>query len=193
MSHRLHGHAIVSADDRIADAEGRFSDALRCEADWVRFQAALDRTALSLIGRASHEAAPNVKGRLRLIVSRQVRGLVRRADGWWWNPADLSLAEALARVLPEGGDVGVPGGQAVYDLVGAAGFATFHLARARRVGLPGGRGLFAACEQGVPAEEVLSAGGLVADPPVLLDAAAEVELTVWRRPDPPASARPPAS
>lgn len=184
MPHHLHGHAIVSADDRIADAERRFPDALRCEADWVRFQAALDRTALSLIGRGSHEAAPNVKGRLRLIVSRGVRGLVRRADGWWWNPADLPLAEALARVLPDGGDVGVPGGQAVFDTVGAARFATFHLSRAGRVRLPGGRGLFAACEAGVPAEAVLSAGGLVPDPPVVLDAEAEVELTVWRRPEP---------
>ena len=181
--HRLIGHAIVSADDRIADASGRIPEELHNEADWALFQAALDRAALTLIGRASHEATPNRKNRRRLIVSGGVRGLEDRADGLWLNPADLPLIVALYRILPDGGEVAVVGGQRVFDLVGAAGFDSFHLARARRVRLPDGRGLFAACERGVPAESILLAGGLVADGETLLDPEAEVTLTIWRRAD----------
>ncbi len=110
--HRLIGHAIVSADDRIADASGRIPEELHNEADWALFQAALDRAALTLIGRASHEATPNCKNRRRLIVSGCARGLEERADGLWLNPADLPLVAALYRILPDGGEVAVVGGQA---------------------------------------------------------------------------------
>lgn len=180
--HVLIAHAIVSDDDRIADADGQFPQALRNEADWTAFQAALDAADLTLLGRASHDAAPNVRGRLRLIVSGRGRGLARDGEGWWLNPADVPLAAALEEILPGGGRVAVPGGQAVFDLVGAAGFDAFHLARRRGVTLPGGRGLFAAVERGVPAEAVLSAGGLVPEPAEMLDPAAGVSLTRWRRP-----------
>jgi hypothetical protein len=67
--HRLHGYAIISDDDCIADAYGQFPDALRNEADWDYFQAQLDRADLILLGRRSHEAAPNAKRRLRMIMS----------------------------------------------------------------------------------------------------------------------------
>ena len=182
MSHRLIAHAIVSDDDCIADSEGRFPEALRNDADWRQFQAALDRAPLTLIGRASHEAAPNVKRRRRLILSHRVRGLAEDGEGCWFNPADVPLAAALDRLLPDGGEVAVPGGQAVFDLVGPAGFAEFHLARAHGVRLPGGRGLFAACEAGTPAGDMLSGGGLVPGPSEMIDPAARVSLTIWRRP-----------
>jgi hypothetical protein len=180
--HRLIGHAITSADDRIADASGRMPETLRNEADWALFQAALDRAALTLIGRASHAATSNRKRRRRLIVSGSASGLEQRADGMWLNPADVSVGEALGRVLPDGGEVAVVGGQGVFELVGAAGFTAFHLARARQVRLPGGRGLFAACEHGVLAASVLSGFGLIADDDALLDPEAEVTLTIWRQP-----------
>jgi hypothetical protein len=180
-THRLIGYAIVSADDRIADADGRFPEALRNDADWAHFQAGLDAAALTLLGRRSHEASPNVKGRRRLVMSRSSAGLEERADGWWWNPEVVTLGEALGSLLPDGGSVAVPGGRDVFDLVGAAGFSAFHLARATRVTLPGGRGLFAACESGTPAETVLAAGGLRAGPTRVLDEAAGVTLTVWQR------------
>lgn len=179
--HRLIAHAIVSADDRIADADGRYPDALRNEADWALFQAALDAADLSLLGRASHEAAPNVRGRLRLILSRRVTGLSRDAEGWWLNPAHMPLDAAMSEILPAGGVVAVPGGQAVFDLVGAARFDAFHLACAPHVRLPGGRGLFAACERGVPAADILRAGGLVSGQERVIDATAGVGLTVWQR------------
>ena len=180
--HLLIAHAIVSDDDRIADADGHFPEALRNEADWQRFQAGLDAADLTLLGRLSHDAAPNVRRRLRLIVSRRGRGLARDGEGWWLNPADVRLSDVLAQILPDGGTIAVPGGQPVFDLVGAAGFDAFHLARRRGVRLPGGRGLFAAVERGVPAEAILSDGGLVPDPAEVLDHAAGVSLTRWRRP-----------
>ncbi|HEY8381053.1 MAG TPA: hypothetical protein VIL09_02775 [Microvirga sp.] len=177
------GYAIVSRDDRIADASGRFPDGLRNEADWLYFQEGLDRTALTLLGRASHEASPNAKNRRRLVMSRKVAGVVRQPDGsWWWNPADAPLADALALAAPEGGTIAVPGGRDMFDHIGPGGFTTFHLARAHGCILPGGRGLFAPCEQGVPAERLLSEdGGLTPDGPAWLDETAQVSLTVWKR------------
>ena len=177
----LHGYAIVSDDDRITDAEGRFPEVLRNDADWDYFQAGLDRAALTLLGRRSHEASPNEKSRLRLVMSRSAQALERRPDAWWWNPAGLPLAEALRIVAPGGGAVAVPGGQEVFDHVGAARFSTFHLARAHGRRLPGGRGLFADCEKGVTADAVLASGGLTPGPMVWLDEPARVSLIVWTK------------
>lgn len=179
--HCLVGHAIVSADDRIADAEGRFPDSLKNERDWTLFQAALDRADLSLIGRTSHEAAPNVKGRRRLVVSSTASGLERRPDAWWLNPEELPLREALMQLLPQGGEVSVPGGRGVFDLSLAFGFHAFYLVRAP-VRLPGGRGLFAACEAGTRAEDVLAHAGLVPAAQETIDPAAGVTRTIWSRP-----------
>jgi hypothetical protein len=156
-------------------------EALRNDADWAIFQAALDRAAVTLLGRASHAATPNHKGRRRLVISGGADGLERRPDGWWLDPARMPLFEALGRVAPQGGEVAVVGGQGVFELALAEGLAEFHLARARRVRLPQGRGVFAACEQGTPAEAVLDGRGFVVDSKTLLDAEADVTLTIWRR------------
>lgn len=180
--HRLHGYAIISDDDRIADADGRFPEALRNQADWDYFQAHLDLADLALIGRRSHETSPNLKRRRRIIMSRSVAGLERREDEIWWNPKGLVLRAALAAVMPSGGNIAVPGGQEVFDHILVAGFTTFHLARAHGQRLPRGRGLFRACESGIPADDILSARGLVSDAPLWLDERSQVSLTVWRRP-----------
>lgn len=177
---QIHGYAIVSDDDRIADAEGAMPAALRNEADWAYFQAELDRADLVAIGRASHEATPNVKRRRRLVLSRSARGLERRADAWWWNPEALPWPEVVAELLPGGGRVGVPGGQAAFEVFLKLGFAAFHLSRAGGVALPGGRGLFATCEAGDSAERVLGAAGLRAGERIAIDASAGVTLTLWR-------------
>lgn len=181
-SHFLHGYVVTSRDDRLADAAGRFPEALRNEADWAYFQAGLDRTRATLLGRLSHEASPNVRGRLRIVVSGSARGIERREDAWWWSPADLPLEEALATAVPGGGDIGVPGGRGVFDLLGPARFTTFHLARAEDVSIPDGRGVFGACEAGTSAREILVGGGLVAGPTRWLDQPARVSLTVFARP-----------
>jgi hypothetical protein len=182
----FHGHAIVSADDMIADASGATPASLRNEADWARFQAALDRAAVTVLGRLGHEANPNLKGRNRLILSSSARGVERRLDAWWWNPAEATLAEALASAAPGGGIVAVPGGRRVFDLFLATGFDEFHLARAAGVHLPEGIPIFSAVREGRSADAVLAAHGLRPEPPTMLDAEAGVSLTVWRRPASPA-------
>lgn len=179
--HRLEGHAIVSADDMIADAAGSKPRALDHPADWARFQAALDEAVLVILGRRSHEASPDRHGRRRLVMSRSVAGLERRDDGWWWNPAGASLEEALQAAAPEGGTVAIPGGRLAFDYFLDAGFDAFHLTRNAGVTLPGGVPLFTACEDGTRAEAVLDRAGLSPVAIEVLDAAAGVTVTEWRR------------
>jgi hypothetical protein len=181
--YRIHGHAIVSQDDCIADAEGRVPPALHNDADWERFQAALDRAAVTVLGRLSHESNPNFKDRTRIIVSGTAKGVERRGDAWWWNPAEAPLADALAAAAPGGGIVAVPGGRAVFDLFLAIGFDEFHLARATRVHLGDGTPVFTECRSGLSADEVLLRHGLAANPPEQLDPLAGVTLTLFARLD----------
>lgn len=177
----IHGYAIVSDDDRIADANGQMPDVLRNDADWAYFQAGLDQSLVTVLGRLGHEANPNPRKRLRLIVSSASRDLERRDDGWWWNPNRLPWHQAIRTVLPGGGRVAVPGGRRVFDLFLDIGYDAFHLARAQGARLPNGVALFSECDQGRSAEAVLSSRGLSAGPRQILDPAAPVSLTVWRR------------
>ncbi len=176
---RFHGHAIVSADDRIADLTGETPASLRNEADWARFQAALDASALTVLGRLGHEANSNRRGRNRLVLSSSVPGVERRDDAWWWNPAGASLGEALQAAAPEGGIVAVPGGMRVFDLFLAVGYDAFDLARAEDVLVPDGTPIFSAVRVGVSAEAVLAGHGLVPVERTMLDPAARVSLTLW--------------
>jgi hypothetical protein len=180
--YRIHGHAIVSRDDCIADAEGRTPPVLRNDADWQRFQAALDVAAVTVLGRLSHESNPNFKERRRIVVSGKAKGIERRADAWWWNPADAPVLAALAAAAPGGGIVAVPGGRAVFDLFLALGFDEFHLARATRVRLGSGTLVFSECNSGLSADAVLARHGLVAGSTEQLDRAAGVTLTLFSRP-----------
>jgi len=176
----IHGHAIVSADDRIAGPDGRTPENLRNEADWARFQAALDEAAVTVLGRLGHQANPNLKRRNRLVLSSSARGIERRADAWWWNPAKTPVAEALAAAAPGGGVAAVPGGRRVFDMFLDIGFDAFHLARAEDVRIPDGVPVFSAATEGRGAEDILTAHGLIPGPTEELDPAAHVLLTVWR-------------
>lgn len=180
MGHIYEGHAIVSADDRIADANGDKPAALDNPADWARFQAALAEAAAIVMGRLSHEASPNRRKRNRVVMSRSVSGLVRHRDAWWWNPEAVPLDEAMAQVAPDGGMIAVPGGCAVFDWFVPV-FDAFHLARNPAVTLPGGVPVLPACNDGLSAEAVLSGQSYRADATEMLDAAAGVTMTVWRR------------
>ena len=181
-SWRIHGHAIVSADDRIAGPDGLTPASLRNRADWERFQHALDQAAVTVLGRLGHAANPNRKGRNRLVLSSSAVGVERRADGWWWNQADAPLEEALRLAAPDGGVVAVPGGRRVFDLFLAVGFDEFHLARAGSVRILDGVPIFSAVGEGRPAEAMLAAHGLVAAETEVIDPQADVTLTRWRRP-----------
>lgn len=177
----FHGHAIVSDDDMIADAGGKMPPSLTNASDWAQFQRELDRAGAVMVGRKGHEAHPNKHARNRIVISSSAHGIEKRADAWWWNPAQATLEEALAQAFPRGGIVAVPGGKGVFDLFLGYGYDQFHLARARGVRLEGGIPVFSECKTGRSAEEVLAAHGLVPTPAKVLDASAHVAVTVWRR------------
>lgn len=177
----IHGYAIVSDNDRIADATGLTPDVLRNDADWAYFQAELNRSDLTVLGRLGHEANPNPKKRLRMVLSSRSSGLERRDDGWWWNPAILSWDEAISRVLPGGGRVAVPGGRQVFDFFLAIGYEAFHLTRAEGVVTPNGVAVFSECDKGKTSEEILAKAGLTPTDKQVLDHKGQVSLVVWRR------------
>tara|TARA_R110002095_G_scaffold196622_3_gene175554 strand:+ start:374 stop:925 length:552 start_codon:yes stop_codon:yes gene_type:complete len=175
----IDGYAIVSDDHRIADAAGNMPETLKNEADWRYFQAALDAATLTVVGRKGHQANPNHKNRRRLILSRSARGLERRADGWWWNPAGCDWSTALAQTAPEGGAIAIRGGREVFDLFLALGYSSFHLARAEGTVVPDGTSLFSGLN-GITPEHLLASHGLQKDATYWLDEAARVSMTVWR-------------
>jgi hypothetical protein len=180
----IHGYAIVSDDDKIADKNGSIPPSLRNDKDWEQYQAALASSDLVVFARVSHENEPETHGVPRVVVSRGLVGLERRTDAWWWNPALIAWEDVVARVLPEGGEVAAPGGQTVFDLFLKIGYDVFHLARARGVELPGGRAVFSECEQGVHAEAVLGKYGLQPAERIELDPTQGVEMNIFRaRPD----------
>ncbi|QRM31253.1 hypothetical protein [Microvirga sp. VF16] len=176
----IHGYAIVSDNDCIADASGQTPDVLRNDADWAYFQAELNKSDVTVLGRLGHEANPNPRGRLRMIVSSSSTGLERRADGWWWNPESLPWAEAIQTVLPKGGRVAVPGGRLVFDLFLGIGYTAFHLTRAEGTFVPNGVPVLSGCDDDTRAEALLSAHGLKPGPRQILDPRGPVSLTIWR-------------
>ncbi len=176
----IHGYAIVSDDNMIADALGQIPLSLRNDQDWQQYQDALANSDLVVFARVSHENEPNTRGDPRLVVSRHVKGLEKRADAWWWNPADVAWPDVIGEILPDGGEVAAPGGQAVFDMFLGIGYDVFHLARARGVKLPGGRHVFSACNDGSSAEQVLTRHGLHQVERFDLDAAQGVEMNIWR-------------
>jgi hypothetical protein len=176
----IHGYAIVSDNDCIADASGQTPAALRNDADWAYFQSELNKSAVTVLGRLGHEANPNPKGRLRMIVSSSSTGLERRVDGWWWNPERMPWTQAIQAVLPRGGRVAVPGGRRVFDLFLTIGYDAFHLARAEGTFVPNGVPVFSGCSSDTRAESILSECGLRPNPRQILDPAGPVSLTIWR-------------
>ncbi|HEY8441419.1 MAG TPA: dihydrofolate reductase, partial [Xanthobacteraceae bacterium] len=71
---RFEGYAIISEDGMIADAAGHMPAVLTVEADQKFFQASLDRAAVVVHGRHSHEGGPRASARKRLIVTTRVAG-----------------------------------------------------------------------------------------------------------------------
>jgi hypothetical protein len=185
VAYKFHGHAIVSDNDMIADADGNMPQSLINASDFSRFQRELDRAGALIVGRKGHEAHPDKRGRNRIVVSSSASGIERRAGQWWWNPATATLEQALAAALPEGGIVAVPGGRRVFDLFLGYGYDEFHLVRMRGAHVPNGVPVFSECSSGRSAEEVLAAHGLVPVPGDVLDASARVAVTIWRRQKPP--------
>jgi hypothetical protein len=175
---RFVGHAIVSADGMISLADGTLPPMLHNEADWRRFQAALDAAALVVLGRLGHRVHAS-RGRPRLVLTSLVENLApdpRAAHAHLYNPAGMALAGALAQLGLARGTVAVTGGTRVFDAFLPL-YDSFELAEVNALTLPGGRPCFA---EGHP-RAVLAAAGLHPARFDLIDPAAGVSLTHWVR------------
>lgn len=173
---QFEGHAIVSADGMIADAAGEMPAGLRNDADWRSFQAALDRSALVVLGRLGHQRHPN-PGRRRLVLTRSVATLGEDPGdplATLWNPAGLPIAAVLARLEIDTGTVAVTGGVGTFDLFLPL-YNRFVLAEVQDLTLPGGVPCFSA---GTP-RAVLAAAGLTLQHSKMIDAGVSQES--WMR------------
>jgi dihydrofolate reductase len=170
------GHAIVSADGMIADATGAMPPELRNDADWQSFQAALDRSALVVLGRLGHGRHPN-PGRRRLVLTRSVKDLAPdpadpRAS--LWNPAGMGIATVLNRLGIASGTIAITGGTGTFDLFLPL-YDRFVLAEVEGLTLPAGIPCFSA---GLP-RDVLAAHGLALQSEVAIDVG--VRQSVWQK------------
>jgi hypothetical protein len=135
----VEGHAIVSVDGMIAAADGSMPPALRSDADWRQFQAALDRAALVVLGRLGHSRHPN-PGRRRLVLTRSVAGIVPDATdplATLWNPSDMAIADVLGEMGITEGTLAITGGTGTFDLF-VPHYDRFVLSEVRTLTLPDG-------------------------------------------------------
>src|SRR5438552_1511647 len=179
---RFEGYVIVSGDGMLADANNVMPDELKFEGDKRFFSAALDRAALIVHGRHSHEDQPNSPRRKRVILTRTVASLApdpSNPKGLLWNPAGAPFDTACERAGVASGSVAIIGGPGVFDMF-MDRYDTFWLSVAPKVRLPGGE----PCFPGVPArtpQAILASHGLKPGKAEVLDPANEVSVTPWRR------------
>lgn len=182
-AHRVEGYAIISADGMIADASGAMPETIRNDADQRFLQAELDRAAVVVHGRRSHEAGPRAARRKRLVLTRRIAGLAAdpsQPNALLWNPAGATLEAAIAALEAGDGAIAVIGGTDVYGLF-LPHYDAFHLTRATRAQLPGGRPLFPEVGPQATPEQVLARHGLKPGPRRDLDPTGGVTLTTWER------------
>lgn len=178
---RIEGLAIVSADGMIADAQGMQPDALKLDADQRFFHAALDRATALAHGKSSGEGGVDAVRRRRLVLTRRIPAIERQSENAvQWNPAGATLEQAWAALGLAGGSLAVIGGTDVFGLFLELGYDAFHLSRASRANLPGGRPVFPGIPPQSP-EQLLAAHGLKPGVPQVLDATAALDLVTWRR------------
>jgi hypothetical protein len=179
---RIEGYVIVSADGMLANADHIMPAELKFEGDKQFFTAALDRAALIVHGRHSHEDQPNSPRRKRLILTRTIGAIApdpSNPQATLWNPAGASFEAACNHAGTGAGAVAIIGGPHVFAMF-MDRYDTFWLSQAPRVRLPGGE----PCFPGVPAQTpqaILAAHGLHAGAAQILDAANDVSVTPWRR------------
>jgi dihydrofolate reductase len=181
---RIEGYAIVSVDGMIADRDRQMPDGLKIDADVRFFNDGLDRAAVIVHGRHSHEQQAVSDRRRRLVVTRTIPALDKHpsvANAWQWNPAAMAFAKACDAIGVLGGMAAVTGGAEVFGLFLDIGFDAFHLSRAGKVRLPGGRPVFPQVPRQTP-EQILTDRGLVPGPKRVLDAQAQATLVTWHKP-----------
>jgi dihydrofolate reductase len=181
--HSIEGYAIVSAEGMIADANGVMPASIRSNVDQKFLQSELDRAAVIVHGRHSHEGGPRAAGRKRLILTRQIASLASdqaHPHALLWNPAGATLDAALARLGVVNGVIAILGGTDVFDLFLPL-YDAFHLTRAAHARIPDGRPVFSQVGGQKTPEAVLAGVGLKSGPRRDLDAAAGISLTTWKR------------
>lgn len=180
---RIEGFVIVSRDGMIADAGGVMPESIRNDADQKFFQAALDRVAVIVHGRHSHEGGPRAAQRKRIVVTRRIVALApdpSRPHSLLWNPAGASLEQALEALGVSDGVIAIIGGTDVFSMF-LPRYDAFHLSRAAHAAIPGGRPVFTEVGPGTTPEEVLAHHGLKPGPKHDLDPAAGVTVVTWER------------
>jgi dihydrofolate reductase len=181
--HSIEGYAIVSADGMIADRDGAMPDSIRNDADQHFLQSELDRAALVLHGRHSHEGGPKSLGRRRLVLTHAVAALAPDPEApltLRWNPAGVTLEAALAALKAPDGPIAVIGGTAVFGMF-LPFYDAFHLTRATRALIPGGRPVFPQVSADNTPEQVLAAHGLRPEATRVIDESGGITVTTWRR------------
>jgi dihydrofolate reductase len=179
---RIEGYVIVSADGMLANAQNLMPDALKFEGDKRFFTAALDRAALIVHGRHSHEDQPNSPTRKRVILTRKVDAVEpdpSTPNALLWNPARTSFEVVCKRAGVTAGTVAIIGGPAVFEMF-MDRYDTFWLSEAPNVKLPGGEPCFPGVGPRTP-QQILATHGLKAGKPEMLDPADGVSVTPWRR------------
>lgn len=180
----VHGHAIVCGLARMTDSAGAMPQALRFEADWVLFQAALDLADVSLIGRRTHAAAPNVKRRHRVVVTSDPAGAGGDNRALTCDPHRDDLRALLVDRFGSAAHVAVVGGTAVFDLAATAlGYDGFTLSVAPAARLAGGRPVFTGADDLSALSARLAELGLRRTEARTVDAAAPLVVEEWRRQD----------
>jgi dihydrofolate reductase len=172
----IEGHAIVSADGMIASADGSMPQALRNDADWRIFQAALDRATLVVLGRLGHLRHPN-PGRRRVVFTRGVEGLQHDANdplASFWNPSIAAPSVLFDGLGITEGAIAVTGGTGVFGYF-LPHYDRFALAEVHGFVLPGGTPCFA----GGHPRTMLAASGLRPAKLEMIDEG--VTLTHWQR------------
>ncbi len=179
---RIEGYVIVSGDGMLANADRVMPEGLKFEGDKKFFTDALDHADLIVHGRNSFEDQPNSPKRTRLVLTRNVETIApdpSNPKSTLWHPAGASFEAACDRAGVRTGTVAVIGGPYVFGMF-MDRYDTFWLSLAPHVRLPNGE----PCFPGVPSrspQQILAAHGLHAGEPQVLDAAAEVSVTPWRR------------
>jgi dihydrofolate reductase len=179
---RLEGYVIVSSDGMLADAQNVMPDALKFEGDKRFFTAALDRAALIVHGRRSHEDQPNSPKRKRIILTGKVAAVESdpsNANALLWNPAGSTFEEACDRAGVISGTIAIIGGPSVFDMF-MDRYDTFWLSVAPKVRLPGGEPCFPGVGPRTP-QQVLAAHGLKPGEAEVLDPQDGVSVTPWLR------------
>jgi dihydrofolate reductase len=179
----IEGYVIVSADGMIADASGVMPATIKNDADQAFFQDSLDRAAILVHGRHSHEGGPHAARRKRLVLTRQIAATAphpSRPHALLWNPLGATLDQVLEQCGVTDGTIAIIGGTEVFSMF-LPNYTRFHLSRAPHARIPGGRPAFDEIGPNATAEDVLLRHGLKPGPRRELDPDAGVSVMTWDR------------